>query len=237
MYKFCPECRFELKQDFKFCPSCGFTLSTEQNEKNEKTHEKVKKVNSNPEAKNKTKNLEGLPLYLAFGIPIVVGLFFLFNSNVFDKPKPVSQDVNVSTSPQLNVASLQKITELKDKLKNEPSNTNLLIELAHSLNDNGSYQDAIVYYKQYLEIKPEDADARIDMGVCYFELKDFPNAEASMTEALKYNPKHQIGHLNIGIVSLASGNLEKSKEWFKKAYEINPSNEIGQRAKQFLDTH
>lgn len=242
MFKFCPECGFELKEVFKFCPNCGSNLESEEINKEEKVVEKSTAKNSNNKIEKPSgKKLEGLPLYLAFVIPVVIGLFFLFTSNVFDKPTaqniPVNSPTNTPVTPQLDVASLQRITELKDLIKNDPKNVSLLLELAHSLNDNASYQEAITYYKQYLEIEPEDADARIDMGVCYYEMKDYTNAEKSMTEALKFNPKHQIGHLNIGIVNLASGNLEKSKEWFQKAYDINPSNEIGQRAKQFLETH
>ncbi len=41
-----------------------------------------------------------------------------------------------------------------------------------------------------------------------------------MKQALKYEPGHQIGTLNLGIVNLAAGNLEKSKEWLEKAVAI-----------------
>ena len=55
------------------------------------------------------------------------------------------------------------------------------------------------------------------MGVCYFNLQDYANAIAEMETALKYIPNHQIAHLNLGVVNLSAGNLEKSKEWLKKA--------------------
>ena len=75
------------------------------------------------------------------------------------------------------------------------------------------------------------------MGVCYFNLRDYTNAIEEMETALKYSPNHQIAQLNLGIVNLAAGNVEKSKEWLKKAYDINPTNEVGQRAEQLLKNH
>ncbi|PIW69627.1 MAG: hypothetical protein COW08_06200, partial [Ignavibacteriales bacterium CG12_big_fil_rev_8_21_14_0_65_30_8] len=54
------------------------------------------------------------------------------------------------------------------------------------------------------------------MGVCYFNLKNFPKAIEEMERAIKIRPTHQIGLLNLGIVNLSAGNLEKSKEWLKK---------------------
>ena len=55
--------------------------------------------------------------------------------------------------------------------------------------------------------------------------------------ALEYQPKHQIAHLNLGIVNLTAGNLQKSKEWFQKAVQLNPNSDIGKRAQELLTTH
>ena len=84
---------------------------------------------------------------------------------------------------------------------------------------------------------PKDTDARVDMGVCYFNLQDYANAIAEMETALTYNPNHQIAHLNLGVVNLSAGNLEKSKEWLKKAVALNPTSEVGVKAQQLLNNH
>ncbi|MFA7227914.1 MAG: hypothetical protein WC061_02680, partial [Melioribacteraceae bacterium] len=62
-------------------------------------------------------------------------------------------------------------------------------------------------------------------------------AISAMEKALKINPRHQIANLNLGIVNMSSGNLEKSKIYWKAAIEIDPTNEIGQKAKELLTTH
>jgi Tfp pilus assembly protein PilF len=58
-----------------------------------------------------------------------------------------------------------------------------------------------------------------------------------METALKYSPKHQIAHLNLGIVNLAARNVDASKEWFKKTTELDPNSEAGKRATELLSSH
>ena len=58
-----------------------------------------------------------------------------------------------------------------------------------------------------------------------------------MSEALHYNPKHQLAHFNLGIVALSENNLQESNEWFRKTIALGPGTEIGQRAVQILNQH
>ncbi|MGE5862017.1 MAG: tetratricopeptide repeat protein, partial [Ignavibacteria bacterium] len=74
-------------------------------------------------------------------------------------------------------------------------------------------------------------------GVCYYKERKYNEAIETMETALKYQPNHQIAHLNLGIVNLAAGKLEKSKEWLQKAYDLNPNSEIGRKAKELLESH
>ena len=75
------------------------------------------------------------------------------------------------------------------------------------------------------------------MGVCYYETGKNDEAIAAMEKALKYQPRHQIAHLNLGIVNMTAGNSVKAVEWWKKAVEIDPANEIGKKAEELIKTH
>jgi len=132
---------------------------------------------------------------------------------------------------------MQAIDDLEAKVKQNPEDYTSLLQLAHLKNDSGLFEPAIQNYKTYLEKNPKDADARVDLGVCYFNLKDYTNAIKEMETAIKYVPNHQIAHLNLGVVNLSAGNLEVSKEWLKKAYDLNPTNEVGIKAQQLLNNH
>ncbi|MBK6915231.1 MAG: tetratricopeptide repeat protein [Ignavibacteriales bacterium] len=111
-----------------------------------------------------------------------------------------------------------------------------MLQLAHLKNDSGFYDKAIIDYTHYLEVNPSDADARIDMGVCYYNLQNYPKAIEEMEKALTYQPTHQIAHLNLGVVTMASGNIEAAKQWLEKAVKLNPNTDAGKRAQELLSS-
>jgi tetratricopeptide (TPR) repeat protein len=105
------------------------------------------------------------------------------------------------------------------------------------LQDSKLFEKAISNYKKYLVKNPENADARVDMGICFYNLGDYPAAISEMENALKYQPKHQIAHLNLGIVNLTARNIDASKEWFRKTVKLDPNSEAGKRAQELLSSH
>jgi tetratricopeptide (TPR) repeat protein len=111
------------------------------------------------------------------------------------------------------------------------------LHLAHLQQDSKLFEKAIGNYKKYLEKNPKNADALVDMGICFYNLGDYKSAINEMENALKYQPKHQIACLNLGIVNLAAQNIAESKEWFKKTIELNPNSEAGKRAQELLTSH
>jgi len=105
---------------------------------------------------------------------------------------------------------------------------------------------AIIYYRKYLARNEKDADARVDMGICYFELSRRDTAQArsllttaiaEMEKAFAYNSKHQLACYNLGILNLSAGDLEKSNEWLKRCIDIAPNTEIAQKAQQLITQH
>lgn len=236
----CSNCGYEIRSsEFVFCPKCGTKINAELKTK----LKKVKGDSVDLTSKQTAKTLDSKVIYgMSLG-GIVLILLVLYLSGVFDATKVTQTNLmNPGNIPQtqqpgVDLSAVQRINELEAKVKANPNDHQSLLELAHLRMDSGFYEQAIINYRTYLEHHPDDADVRIDMGVCYFNLRDFNTAIAEMEKALKYNPKHQIGHLNLGVVNLNAGNLEKAKEWFKKTIEINPTTEAGQKAQQLLTSH
>ena len=235
MPKFCNECGYKFDKEFKFCPECGTKVQTTKNNKN--NYSVKDKVTSDQEKRLDPKVLYGI---LISGIIIII--LILLTSGLLDSTPvpnlPVNQnqqETNISSGVNLN--NMQALNDLEAKIKQNPEDYTSLLQLAHLKNDSGLFEAAIQNYKTYLAKNPKDADARVDMGVCYFNLKDFTNAIKEMETAIKYVPNHQIAHLNLGVVNLSAGNLEKSKEWLKKAYDLNPTSEVGIKAQQLLSNH
>lgn len=230
--KYCSECGFKFDRDFKFCPECGTTTGQKQS--------KVKNNSSVTSKQNETKNLNAKVIYGIIIGAIAIIVIIIFSSGILDTATttPINQVQGQSNfSSGVNMNNMQAINDLEEKVKQNPDDHKSLLELAHLKNDSGLFEAAILNYKTYLEKHPDDADARVDMGVCYYNLKDFNNAIKEMETALKYAPNHQIALLNLGVVNLSAGNLQVSKDWLQKAYDINPTNEVGQKAEQLLKNH
>lgn len=266
-FKYCPSCGFNLHRISKeqteeivecencgtenpvgteVCSGCGIRLSGEakttvkkvirqsQTQKARKK-KKAEQVDDSPEVKE----IDTKKIFSIVAVTLAVCLIILFAAGVFDKPasSSINTGVGQTQSSGVDLTSLQKINELEAAIKANPDNNEALLELAHLRNDSGMFEKAIENYREYLSRVPENADARIDMGVCYYNLSKYNEAIAEMTKALEYSPDHQIGHLNLGIVNLAAGNIEKSKEWLKKAVALGPGTDVGRRAQELLTSH
>ena len=244
--------------DATFCASCGApSISTNKLDATENAVERRKdhSAKSKSSEKNKRqknanqKNVETKPkevsktklFYLLF-VLILVGGLILYASGVFDQPV-VTQTQDFSNSNNNNphagvdLSSLEQINTLEEKVKNDPNNKELELQLAHLLNDSGLKTRAIEEYQKYLKMDPKDADVWVDMGVCYYETGKNQEAINSMERAIKIQPKHQIGNLNLGIVNMAAGNRAIAIKYLQRAIEIDSTNEIGQKAKDLIKSH
>lgn len=254
----CNNCGGEISAESSVCELCGIKLSGRgvvresavkvTSEKPVRKHdvsskpsaEKIKSVKKPQQVVSKGKELDLKQVWIIIGVVAGVGLILLYAAGVFDKPSSVQQtgfSPGQTQESGIDLSNLQLINELEAKYKANPSDNETLLQLAHLRQDSGLYEQAILNYQEYLSKVPDNADARIDMGVCYYSLRRYDEAIKEMTKALEYSPRHQIGHLNLGIVNLAANNIAKSKEWLQKAVDLNPDTDIGKRAQELLGTH
>jgi tetratricopeptide (TPR) repeat protein len=118
--------------------------------------------------------------------------------------------------------------------------------LANRLHDARAFPGAVSMYERYLKLNPSNPDARVDLGISYFELalgdslrreEYFGLARKEMQQALQYAPSHQLAHFNLGIVSLHTGDMMGANEWFRKCVKIDPNSEIGKKAQTLINQH
>ncbi len=249
--KYCTVCGELIDPNFKFCPECGSTVNkkidrlvkvksgkVDTDEVKSKVKQGKKKSERMTDAGPIEKKLSPIKLfYVLFSLVVVIGVI-LFTSGIFDKP---SQQIQSDKSFEelhsgVDLKNLERINELENQLKVNPDEVKLL-ELAHLLNDSGLKERAIEKYKEYLKTNPKEADVLVDMGVCYFDLRNYAEAEKWMKEALIYNPQHQIAHLNLGVVTINSGKRDEALVWWKKAVAINPNTEVAKRAQELINSH
>jgi tetratricopeptide (TPR) repeat protein len=247
MVKFCPECGFRLNQDYAFCPNCGFELIKVREELNKinPSVTKSEEIKTSEKRKTKTsstlqKNLENNKLLIIIGGLIIFVSLILFFSDIFVVPKVkeiVQAPVQNNQSPGVDLNNINEIKSLEDKVAANPEDSKSLLQLANLKHDSGMFESAIINYKKYLESNSSDVDARVDMGVCYFSLKNFNEAIAEMKKAIQFNPKHQLAYINLGIVLMSSGSLDEAKKCWQQALDLNPGSENGLKAKELLESH
>lgn len=201
-------------------------------------HSKKKKQKIQNEENRVEKKLETRH-FLVLGI-FAIGLILIFVFYAIDTSS--TKDLNIRDQQQnlesgIDLSRLQEINQLESELKNDPDNKEKLLHLAHLNHDSKFFEKAIGYYERYLKLNPNDNDAEVDMGVCYFELNQLDKAENIFTNVIKKNPKHQVAYFNLGIVHLNRKDLEKAKEFFKKCIELGEHTDVGHRAAELLKSH
>jgi tetratricopeptide (TPR) repeat protein len=246
MVKFCPECGINLNKNYTFCPNCGYELTqvrvelTKINSFASKGGKITKVVKEKPQIPDSAKNLRlNKLLTIVAGLILLVGIT-LFTSGIFDMPKKIEIAQIPAVNNQNQNVDLNRTNDIKvleDKLSANPDDSQALLQLANLQLDSGMFELAILNYKKYLAKLPSDVDARVDMGVCYFNLKNYDEAIVVMSKAIQYNPKHQLAYINLGIVNMSAGNTDEAKKNWQKAFDLNPGSENGIKAKELLESH
>ncbi|MFN3135371.1 MAG: tetratricopeptide repeat protein [Candidatus Kryptonium sp.] len=241
----CDVCGFENEPGGKFCISCGSvltgTFTSFEKAKPQKVEFKPPELESikpkQPEIKVKSKkerkNLK-LSFYQLFYLGLAIAFVGLIAYGVIrrEKSKP-----DVHQHPEVNSEIMAEIEQLRRRVNANPDDMASTLKLANLLHDVHIFDQAVEYYRRYLEKNESDPDARVDMGICLFEIGRVDEAIAEMEKALTYAPKHQLALYNLGIVNLASGNIEKAKDYFQRCIDVNPSADVAQKAKRILEQH
>lgn len=240
----CTVCGHRNTHAGSYCESCGSLIPSSQ------PH--------SPDSGNQVARSSGVtpglaafePWQLGVGALVVI-LLGVFVYLEVQRPHPEATG-HVHTSQQPEASHLTgEIDQLQKVVDGNPADDASLLRLANILHDAGMSEPryltrAIDTYKKYLSLKPDDANARVDLGICYFEIGRmdsmharmlFRNAVQEMELVISKTPAHQPAAFNLGIVHLFSGNAEESTRWFQKAAAINPESDLGRRASKLIDQH
>ncbi|MBS4027816.1 MAG: tetratricopeptide repeat protein [Ignavibacteriales bacterium] len=196
----------------------------------EREAEPVKKKQHHVPKQHQKQKMELWKIYL---IVAVVLLLLILLYAYFQEGKTATPVSNtVQSGP-----TLEHLQHLEEEVRANPNDATAQLNYANSLHDARSFHKAIEEYKKYLALVPDNPDARVDLGICYFENGNADAAITEMKKAIEYHPQHQKAYFNIGIVSLNSGNLEQAKEYFQKTASLSAATETGKRAQELLQTH
>ncbi|WP_299185949.1 tetratricopeptide repeat protein [uncultured Psychrobacter sp.] len=96
-----------------------------------------------------------------------------------------------------------------------------------------NYSDAILFYSQYLQIKPKDIDAKLNLARSYLESGNYDSADSIVESSLDV----LVDSVNIDKSHLVRRNLEYSKGNLGKAWRIFSERNISKCLKNNLKIH
>ena len=92
------------------------------------------------------------------------------------------------------------IQPLLERLRQDPNNPQLLVNIGNQYYDNHDWSKAVEYYRQSLQVEPENVDVRTDMGTAIWYGGDPQGAIREYGAVLKIRPDYPQTLFNMGIV-------------------------------------
>jgi len=242
----CEVCGERNRPGTKICGSCGAKLPGPVGRRVEGSRDRhPKKRTDSKVSGDRVRTGRRFEPWQIVSVVAVLGLaaYFVYSEISRDLPVAEGRPPPGETAPG---QTSEDIASLELAVQENPGDPQALLKLANVLQDTRDFPRAIGYYKKYLEIKTDNPDARVDMGICYFELARadtihgggfYEAAIKEMETVFEQHPHHQHAAFNLGIVYLSFGDLDASNRWFQRAVEVDESSDLGLRAKRLLEQH
>ncbi|HMD44073.1 MAG TPA: tetratricopeptide repeat protein [Candidatus Acidoferrum sp.] len=106
----------------------------------------------------------------------------------------------VPTMDQMKQMAAVQTSSLIEKLKTDPNNAPLLIQVASIYKSSHQFKDAAAYYGRALKFDPKNVTARTEMASCLYYSGDVDGAISELQLSLKYDPKDPNSLFNLGLI-------------------------------------
>lgn len=108
----------------------------------------------------------------------------------------------------------------------KPRVVNHLRELGKIYASINQTEEAIHYFKKAVEIAPEYPDIKSELASILKEAGGYEEAKQHLKEILEKNPYSVPALLNLGLICYLEGNEDKSRFYWEKAHEAEPTNKL-----------
>jgi cytochrome c-type biogenesis protein CcmH/NrfG len=94
----------------------------------------------------------------------------------------------------------RKAAPLLEKLKTDPNNTQLLMQVARIYNATHQFKEAAVYYQRAVQADPKNVANRTELASCLYYNGDVDGAISQLQQSLHYDPKDANSLFNLGMI-------------------------------------
>ena len=94
----------------------------------------------------------------------------------------------------------KKAAPLLEKLKSDPNNGDLLIQVGNLYKGTHQFKDAAGYYGKALQVDPKNVAIRTEMASCLYYNGDADGAITQLQQSLHYDPKDANSLFNLGMI-------------------------------------
>ncbi|NOX89784.1 MAG: tetratricopeptide repeat protein [Calditrichaeota bacterium] len=129
---------------------------------------------------------------------------------------------------------MRQIKELKNSLKNEPNNPELLTKMANSYFDIGNFKGAVSYYKKAVDLGGKKPETLIDLGVSYFNIGKFDSALYFVDQAVSIKPDHKLGLFNKGVIQFNLNQFQNAIETWENLIKLYPNSQEATAARGYI---
>jgi cytochrome c-type biogenesis protein CcmH/NrfG len=106
----------------------------------------------------------------------------------------------VPTMEQMKAMADVKAAPLLEKLKTDPKNAKLLVQVAALYNSTHQFKDAADYYNKALQVDPKNVVTRTDLASSLYYQGDADGAISELQKALKYSSNDVNALFNLGMI-------------------------------------
>ena len=152
---------------------------------------------------------------LTIALTLAVGLILGIAMSAYINTK------GVATKQAQNKKGMEQA--ILSKIKEDPKNVPLLVQLGHFYFDNNKYEDAIRAYKRALFLKPGQPNVMTDLAIMYRRNNNKNKAIEVLDQVIKQFPTHQPSRFNKGIILANDFKDDKGTvEVWESLLKINP---------------
>ncbi len=94
----------------------------------------------------------------------------------------------------------KKAAPLLEKLKADPNNSGLLIQVGKIYSSTHQFKEAAGYYDKALQVDPKNVAIRTEMASCLYYTGDVDGAISQLQQSLHYDPKDANSLFNLGMI-------------------------------------